>query len=230
MRQNKLAIIIFLIIAGLILNSWCYIEYQDVLSANRDKLETASRMMAASHSCEQVACYKTNERLFSSAEIKKELRRILLESHVDNVKIKKLARDIMEIKFQSDMESSVYNCIENLYTQLPGIVSFESIKIRPISGDKIAAICKMKVYRLDIDENDITIDISNNLRKQVNLFATKDRYKLTGVVEDQSACVNSRWYKLGDSIDEFQIVKIRHSCIELQQGSSQLIIPIGGVW
>lgn len=230
MRQNKLAIIISLIIAGLILNGWCFLKYKEVLSAKRDKLETASRMQLVACDCEQLSCCKTKERLFSRAEMKKELRRILLESHVDNVKIKRLARDILEIKFQSDEESNIYNCVENLYAQLPGIVNFVSIKIRPLNDDKIAAICKMKVYRPDIDKNDIAIDISNNSREHVNLFATKEHYKLTGVVEDQSACVNSKWYKIGDLIDEFQIVKIHHSCIELKQGRSQLIIPIGGVW
>ncbi|MDR1982587.1 MAG: hypothetical protein LBQ08_02200 [Holosporaceae bacterium] len=184
-----------------------------------------------------VLCFKSGEKIFSkNVELEKSIERISRKFNIKKTLIKRnSSNEIEEIKILTGQEKRIYQFIEGLFFELPGISQFKSIKIFPVDDKNLAAVIQLKIFKFNECSDLIFINPSARSYDpgSINLFGMDkaNLHKLFCTISNSQAYIDDSWFQKGDSIDNYRVVDIDQNSIKVQEDNGKItLINLGSSW
>ncbi|MCR5225106.1 MAG: hypothetical protein K6C34_03400 [Alphaproteobacteria bacterium] len=234
MYKNKLKLyaLITAIIAFGVSDFYLFLQYKNLKNRNEElrTSETKIQNLVNNFSNQNILCFKSVNKLFAKNDIKQQIEKVAKKMPIENLQFKADENKKIEIKFHTKNETNAYDFLEKLYFEIGGVVHFSTLKIGRFSDNKIHVWCGIKTEMPQVNEYDISITPSKYQRPSIALFKRSKKHQLHCVIHDKKVFIDSRWYKVGDKIDEYQISKIEKSSVELKNAEKRVNVQLGHSW
>ncbi|MDR1361588.1 MAG: hypothetical protein LBJ16_00030 [Holosporaceae bacterium] len=144
------------------------------------------------------------------------------------------ASRIMEIKFSAVSEQQIYDFLDAICKQCPGIIEFQQLEI--IKKNDSELLVKIKCVFHTIDKKILEIvSVPPKEKHRVapfHIFQSARRtetlsHSLHCAIANTKAFVDDRWLTLKDHIGDFKIIKINHNSIELGRAQQSILVRVG---
>lgn len=182
-----------------------------------------------------------------SSDIKKTIGDIAKKLSIQKVFIKKntnnniahgyFKSEKVQIRISISQETQLYKFVQDLYSELNGIVQFETINVTQHNGKELLADITTNIFSINNDSIRKQIHIrqgnSTKSMSSLNLFNmdTKKQHKLFCVIDDAKAYIDKKWFIAGDYINDTKIIKIDKRGIEVSsEDVTNKYIAVGDTW
>ncbi|MDR2646297.1 MAG: hypothetical protein LBC04_03955 [Holosporaceae bacterium] len=240
MHKVKKCILIFFIIALSILCFARVVKLNELKNQKNGLIASKALIDSFVKEIEKstFSCLKAKDKFYAkNYDVKKSIDVISQRLILDNVLIKLRSSNnlqiIEEIKIQTNRESKIYQFIEELFFELPGMVQFKRINISPGDKGKLVAIIQLHIFMPEECPGLATI---NHMRQSyhvdsIRLFERAKTHKLFCTIPNSKAYINGSWFQIGDPIDGFKLMGVEQNSIEIQDDSGhKTTIKFGAVW
>jgi hypothetical protein len=184
-----------------------------------------------------ILCPKPKEKIFSKDNnLEQLIEKISRRSNVQKTLIKRnFNNGIEEIKIFINQEKSIYEFIEGLLFDLPGITQFKSIRIFSTDNKSLVAIIQPKFFTFQGETSLIFIDppARNCTVKSIDLFGMNKAklHKLFCTIGNSKAYIDDSWVQVGDGMDGYRIMNINQNSIGIQgEDGETTIVKLGESW
>jgi hypothetical protein len=240
MHKIKKRILIFLIIALSILCFAKVVKLNELKNQKDCLINSKALIDSFAKEIEKstFSCPKAKEKFFAkNCDIKKSIDVISKKLILDNVLIKLHSSNnlqtIEEIKIQTNRENKIYQFIEELFFELPGMVQFKRIEILPSNNGKLIAMIQFHIFIPKKCPNLTVINYTrqNHSIDSIRLFEKVKTHKLLCTIPTSKAYIDDSWFQIGDPIDSFCLMRVEQNFIEIQDDSHHKIsIELGATW
>jgi hypothetical protein len=154
-------------------------------------------------------------------DLRREVEKISKAVKVKKVSLKRNPiGGIEEIKFSANKEKSIYEFISRLMIELPGVVQFRSIKFFLSDKNNINTVIQFKI--LTSGERFVKYLYNTNCNYNydippIRLFEKRKLHKLFCTIQNEKAYLDNSWFKVGDMIDDYELISIQQDFIEIQE-------------
>lgn len=204
-------------------------DYQKILEL--DKMRK-TQMEALQKNINSQKFLKQKEKIFQKNEnIKNNILKISKIYSINPILFKEISPEIFELKFKICNEENFYNFLNELRTDLNGVLSFEEIKIKNFEKFlQVSLLCKIFYPPQNLQKYFYIKRIAREeFPEMFNLYKTTN-YQLNGVLHYDVAYINGKPFREGDSIGGYKILKIYDEFITVEKKKKIMKIRIDQAW
>jgi len=180
---------------------------------------------------------KPKKKMFEKNEnLKQNIFEIFKKFSIMLVLFKEISAEKFELKFKINSEKDFYTLLDELRTDLGGIVSFDEIKIKNMKKFlQVSLLCRifypsknLKKY-LYINETQRN-GIDNTDYPELFDLPKITKYQLNGILHYDIAYINGKPFREGDSVGGYQILKIYDEFITAKNKKKSVKIKLDESW
>ncbi|MDR2158058.1 MAG: hypothetical protein LBO02_01935 [Holosporaceae bacterium] len=237
MHKIKASVLIFFTVLLSVLCAVKIAEFQEVedqrnrLIASRNHIDELAKQIkkySFSYLKSKELIFTPNPNLVKSIEkISKSLKKVLIKRNP--------AENTEEIKIFTQRESEIYEFIEKLLFELPGVVQFQSIRLFQSDDENFSAVVRFKVVTFDERLHLIFLNPTVRSRdlKSINFFGIGEvkLHKLFCTICNSKAYIDNLWFRIGDRIDDCELAGVHQNFIEIKDDVGAITrIKLGACW
>ncbi|MDR1236165.1 MAG: hypothetical protein LBJ96_04110 [Holosporaceae bacterium] len=235
MHKIRIYVLLFFIITLIVL---CIFKAADLVELKNREEYLAELQININNLAREIEktsfnCLKSKEKLFApKSDVKKDIEKFAKKLNLKKVLIKRdSTQNLGEVKIFTNREQEIYNFINELFFELPGIVHFKSIKLSPVSKEEIAAFIQFSSATIAEPENLIFLKTADKKYDSINLFKKTKIHQLFCAINALKVYIDDSWFKIGDRIDDCIIEDIGQNFIHLRKDSGDKIcVKLGSRW
>ena len=134
-----------------------------------------------------------------------------------------------ELTFCASSERSILKFLHVLKTESNMLLIINEIKI--IRQDDCSLKAKVNYQWCHVNMPLSICAVKPVIIPRTDLFGLKKNKHLTAILHNKQACINNKWYKVGDIIDDDDIIThIRENNISLSVDGIEKTVLLGGFW
>jgi len=221
--------IIFILIIICAYQNFKIRDYRKILKADKTRITKMNMLQKNANSKKFL---KPKKQIFQKNEnIKNSILNISKNYQIDPVLFKEISSDKFELKFKIYNEENFYNLLDKLRTDLYGIISFEEIKIKNLKKFlQVALVCKVFYPSSNLQKYFYVNKIDKEEFPEIFNLQKQKNYQLNGILHYDTAYINGKPFREGDSVGECKILKIYDKFITAQKKKKIVKIKIDETW
>ena len=204
-------------------------DYQKILEAEKTQ---KTKMDALQKNANSKKFLKPKERIFQKNEnIKSSILKISKDFQIKPVLFKEISANEFELKFKICSEEDFHNLLNKLRTNLNGVISFETIKIKNLKKSlQVVLVCKIFYPSSNLQRYFYVNKINEEEYPEIFYLQKPKNYQLNGILHYDTAYINGKPFREGDSVGGCKIIKIYDEFITAKKNKKIVKIKIDETW